>query len=102
MTTSLLAIALLFGGAALAAWVQVRFPRLGPADWRILLLHLIAVVLVLNGGMQAAMRGLVAVGTESAAITAALGVALPALVYAFLIAIWSLLLTRRMLDGSLK
>lgn len=79
--------ALVLGAGALALWVVVRFPRLGPVRLSWAILHVAAACLVaslLDPGMRL-------VGAESSGFglaVAVFGLALPGLTYMFLAGAW--------------
>jgi hypothetical protein len=83
-----LLLAVLVGGGLLAIWINARFPNLLPERRGVLLVHLVASL----AGLQAApvlMELVPGVGTSAAPATGGLlGLFLPALVYAFLSAVW--------------
>lgn len=88
MTPNTLMVAVVLGAALSALWVDARFPGALPSGRRRLLVHLIASV----GALQATplvMRLVPGAGTEALPATLALlGLFFPALVYAFLSAVW--------------
>jgi len=96
-----LALALLLGAAALAAWAEARFPRLGPRAWSAVLVHVALSMVVLNGLTPPLMRVVLAAGGRASSIVAAVGVAVPALVYALLASFWLLRFAQRAASGSL-
>jgi hypothetical protein len=77
---------LALGGGAISLWIHVRFPKLGPRELRPVLLH----VLVSFAAVQLAVPVIKAAADASALATLAgvFGVALPALIYSFLVSIW--------------
>ena len=88
MSSGSLVVCLTLGAAALALWIGVRFPGRGPQRVASIGLHL-ALSLVAVQAAPVAMRLLVE-DSESAPVAAValLGLFLPALVYAFLAALW--------------
>lgn len=81
MTIELFALALVIGAALLALWFDQRLPMLAPAGLRAIVLHaaLAFVGLKLIPGGESVPGGVYLV---------LFGIALPALVYGFLVAIW--------------
>jgi hypothetical protein len=79
---------LALGAGALALWIQVRFPRLAPSDWRVVFAHLLASVLVIENENA---------GTFT---LAAVGIALPAITYLFLSSLWLLRCAQQLLPGA--
>jgi hypothetical protein len=74
------ALVLTAGAALLALWIDTRLPKLAPASMRRVFLHVGAAMLTLH---------LIPGANSNAMIyVAVFGVALPALVYSFLTAIW--------------
>lgn len=81
MSNGTFALVLTAGAAVLALWIDARLPRLAPVTMRRVLVHVVFAFVV--------MQLIPAASTSSAAMYLALfGVALPALVYCFLSAIW--------------
>jgi hypothetical protein len=81
------------GSAAIALWVDVRFPQLMPWSMRRLLVHLVlAVVVVYLVGP--AMGVIAASGLPAAGLASVFAVALPALVYEFLVGAWMIKLAQ--------
>ncbi|MBA2332831.1 MAG: hypothetical protein H0V94_08595 [Actinobacteria bacterium] len=81
MTTELFVLALVTGAALLALWLDQRLPVLAPAGLRTILLHgaLAFVALQLIPGGE---------NVPGGAYLVLFGIALPALVYVFLVGIW--------------
>jgi hypothetical protein len=90
---------LALGAGALALWVEVRFPKLGPSDWRRVFAHLVASALVVQFPMVTGMQLLLANDGASWFALASVGVALPAITYLFLSSLWLLRLAQRLLPG---
>jgi hypothetical protein len=79
-------VALAVGAALIAVWLDVRFERFGPNDFRGAMLH---VGLALAIGWLLVPAGLAGVLAVGASPTVALfGVGFPSLVYIFLAALW--------------
>ena len=80
MSNGTFALALAAGAALIALWIDTRLPRLAPADLKRVLLHVVAAFVALQ---------LIPGATSNTMVYVALfGVALPALTYSFLSAIW--------------
>ena len=80
MSNGTFALVLTAGAALLALWIDTRLPRLAPPTMRRVFLHVGAALLTLQ---------LIPGATSAVMIYVALfAVALPALVYSFLTAIW--------------
>ena len=90
MSNSTFAVVLAFGAAALALWIQVRFPSLAPT-------RLIGTML--HAGVAYALLSL-ASDPDALTFGAIFFGLLPALVYALLCAIWMLRLTQTALGLS--
>ncbi len=100
MSTSTFILCLAVGGALLALWLHVRFPRLGDSGWRRVLVHLAFALVVVQAVMPAALRGAVAHEAPGTSVVAALGLVLPAFTYVFLSSIWFLRLAQGLLGGT--
>jgi hypothetical protein len=82
------------GAAALALWVDVRFPKLGPPSVPLgFVLHVAFVLLVCRFLVPS---GLAATAGSSAMLTlfGLFAIGLPGLVYVFLVGVWTLRLVR--------
>ncbi len=80
MSNGTFALVLTAGAALLALWIDTRLPKLAPASMRRVFLHVGAAMLTLH---------LIPGANSNAMIyVAVFGVALPALVYSFLTAVW--------------
>ena len=95
-----LVLFIVVGAALLALWIDVRYPQLVPEQTGRRFAHAAAAFV----GAQLLAPTLVAllvgtVGTMPFQLIALFGVLLPALVYAFLVAIWLLRLLRSVLPG---
>jgi hypothetical protein len=75
------------GSAALALWIVVRLPQMGPRDLPQALLHILLSI-VIGAGVAPGIRGIAALGLPGAAFVGTFGIALPALTYMFLAAAW--------------
>jgi len=92
MSNLAFAIALVLGAALLALWLDARFPRPGLTLQRIVG-HMIAAVALVHLIPAAA-------GSPAAAFAAVFGIALPALTYLCLTAVWFVRVTQRALGSS--
>ena len=89
MSNGTFALVLTAGAALLALWLDARLPKLAPATMRRVLPHIVLAFVVLQ---------LVPGATSSTMIYVALfGLALPALVYCFLTAVWFIKIAQGML-----
>ena len=94
MTPETFAVGLAIGAGAIALWMDVRVPRIAPKEMRGVLLHAFASLIVLH--FVAGAIGPLAGDAFVNRLLAMLGVALPALGYAFLAGIWAI----RMFQGA--
>jgi hypothetical protein len=88
MSPAIFGVAFAVGAGALALWTDTRFPQLLPEELRTILLHTLGAFLVLHV-VGAIVGPLVAAGAFVALLTL-LGVALPAVAYAFLVCVWAI------------
>jgi hypothetical protein len=78
------------GAAAIALWIDVRFPGIAPRALLGIVIHAVlalgACQLLVPAGMNALLEA------ESAVLTliAVFGIAFPALLYAFLVGVWTI------------
>lgn len=95
MSAQTYAICFLAGAAALALWIDVRFPNLGVRTMRGVLLHMagtaVAAQLVIPGLLH------LVDGPKAVMIVIAMTLVLPALTYCILVGIWVI----RLLQGAL-
>jgi len=93
--------ALAIGGALLALWVEVRFPKLAPSGLGHVFLNIVAAVLCMRIAGE-----LVVLAADQPALyfrfAAVFLLALPALTYVFLSSIWVLRLMQSSLSGSMR
>jgi hypothetical protein len=80
---------LVFGAAAIALWIYVRWPRLAPSRLQIVVAH---VVLALAVGYTArfAIESVASLESAGAVLLAVFALALPTLTYNLLVALWVL------------
>jgi hypothetical protein len=78
---------LTLGAAAVAVWVDVRFPTLAPSTLRGALIH-VGVSLVAGRLLVPLAAHALGGGSEPARLFLVVGVAFPILVYTFLAAVW--------------
>jgi hypothetical protein len=93
------ALALILGAAALAGWVDFRFPRLAPGSFTQVGLHMLCSMFALQIGM----RILGTAPDKPAPVLAALfGAAIPATMYMLLTVFWLLRLLHGMLGRAVR
>jgi hypothetical protein len=86
-------VCLAAGAAAVAMWVNVRFPKLMPWSLRRLLVHLVVAFVVVKS-VSPAMRWVAESGVPAAGLTSIFLVAFPVLVYEFLVGAWMIRLAQ--------
>lgn len=90
MNTGWVVMLICIGAAAIALWIDVRFPGITP---RALIGFIAHASLAIAAGkllVPAGMSALLEAESAVLAIVAVFGVAFPALMYAFLIAVWTI------------
>jgi len=87
-------LCLAIGAAAIALWLDVRFPRLGAGAWRRVFCHLVAAMLFIHLVMPRLAAAVRDSGTPGAFEVTAIGVTLPAITYLFLASVWLLKLAQ--------
>jgi hypothetical protein len=75
------------GAAALALWIFVCVPRLGPTSLSRAFAH-VAVAMAVGATLRPALEGVAESGVPLALFVAVFGVALPALTYMFVAGAW--------------
>ena len=93
--------ALALGSAALALWIDIRFPRLSPESFRAAVTHVVAALLVAQLAMVPA-GALLNPANPGRAFGGVFLVVLPALIYTFLAGLWMFRICQRMLGGALR
>ena len=83
------------GAAALALWIDVRFDELGPRDFRGALIH--CGIALAGGWFLVPILIKSTIGAGASPMVVIFAVALPALVYLFLAALWLLKQTQGLL-----
>jgi hypothetical protein len=86
------------GAALLAMWATVRFPKLAPQRPAFVLLHLLIASVAAQSGVGMGMQYIAR--ADLSPLLPIFVVALPALVYVFLVAMWVIMLAQRLLSGS--
>jgi hypothetical protein len=76
------------GAAAVALWVEVRYPQLSPTTMRLALIHVVAAMAVGQLIVPFGLHVLVGLGSPVSTLAALFLVGFPALVYSFLAALW--------------
>ena len=98
MTIQTLVICIAVGAAAVAIWVNVRFPGLMPWNMGRLLVHLVLALLCVYA-VSPAMNTVISLGVPAARIAAVFAVAFPVLVYNFLVGAWLIRLAQASAGG---
>jgi hypothetical protein len=100
MSPQLYSLLFLFGALALALWTRARFPGLTPAGLRGALFHV--AVTMIGGQLLTPLALHLLTGSQTVVLVGVFAIALPALVYTLLAAIWLLQLLSEHLRGSLR
>jgi len=87
MSSASFLLAFSLGAAALALWVFVRLPKLGPANLTRAFAH-VAAAMVVGALLKPVLEGVAESGVPLAIFVAIFGVALPALTYMFVAGAW--------------
>jgi len=93
MTVQTLVLVLALGAALLALWVDLRFPRLAPTEFRPAIMHVMAALISAQLVMATGLTN-VLTGSVATMVGGLLLLALPMLVYEFLAALWVIKLTQ--------
>jgi hypothetical protein len=103
VSPQLVTILIALGAASIALWVDVRFPRLGPAGIRPqFVLHLLACGLILKVLVPTGLGVTAGTGTVPGTLLGVFGIAFPGLVYAFLVTVWVLKLVQHAARSSIR
>lgn len=89
MNGAVFAVLVLLGGAAIALWIEVRFPRLAPRDMRRTMFHVGISIVVAQLVVPAVMHVTAAGGDPVRTLVAIFGIGFPALTYCLLASIWA-------------
>jgi hypothetical protein len=95
MTPQSLVLAIALGAAVIALWVDVRFPRLAPQDFRRAIMHVVAALVTAQAILMSGATDVIA-GSPVTMMAATMLVALPVLIYEFLAAVWIIKLAQAM------
>lgn len=89
------------GAAAIALWIDVRFPGIAPRNARGILIH--AALAVAAGQLlaPAGLRFLTELESYALTLVGVFGVAFPAIVYALLVGLWTIRNAQNFLGGGL-
>ena len=99
MSSQLYSVVFLVGALALALWTRARFPHLAPAGLRGALIH---VGVTMIAGQLLTPVALHLFTSSTSVLVGVFAVALPALVYTLLAAVWLLQLLSDHLRGSFR
>jgi hypothetical protein len=103
VSPQLFAICVAVGAAVNALWLDVRYPGLAPVGLcKRFLLHLAAAAIALKIAVPAGMHYTAGLETTSGRLLAVFGFGFPGLVYAFLVALWSLKLVHASRGGGIR
>ena len=100
MSPQLYAVLFLLGALALALWTRARFPGLTPSGLRGALIHV--GITMIAGQLLTPLALHLFTGSTSIVLAGVFAVALPALVYTLLAAVWLLQLLSQHLRGSFR
>jgi hypothetical protein len=81
-------VLVVLGGAAVAVWINTRFPKLAPGELRRAMIHVGVSLVVAQLVVPLLMKSVVALGTPMAILFAIFGIAFPALTYCLLSSLW--------------
>ncbi|MBD0328509.1 MAG: hypothetical protein ICV64_00165 [Thermoleophilia bacterium] len=98
MSVAVLIVSFAVGTAALALWVNARFPRIAPGTFRGCILHVCLAMAV----CQVATLLLRTATSDHATFVALFTVVVPVLVYSFLSAVWLIRVCQQMLGGAVR
>jgi hypothetical protein len=90
------------GAAALALWVDARYPKLGPGDVRRTMLHVAGSIIVAQALFPLIADVAAKLLSPTLRMAVVLGVALPVLTYCLLACVWAIKFAQRALGGSLR
>ncbi len=99
MSVTLFLVLFALGAAALALWIDVRFPRLAPSALRPALIIVGVSVLAAQLVVPPALQYLFGTGSWPLSLVGLFCLALPALTFTFLAAIWVIKIFREALTG---
>lgn len=100
MSSQLYSVVFLVGALALALWTRARFPHLAPAGLRGALIH-VGLTMIAGQLLTPVVLHLLT-GSTNIVLVGIFAVALPALVYTLLAAVWLLQVVRDALRGSFR
>ena len=102
MSKQAFAVLFLAGAAALALWVEARFPKLAPTSLRRAFFHVVTAAFTLFVLMPFGMELVGGGGSKVHMLAAVFGVGLPSLTYGLLVSVWVLNVARHALGSALK
>lgn len=101
MTTHLFVLALGVGAAAIAIWVDARFPGIAPSEYGYAFLHVLSAIAVGTFLVRPALAGVIELDPVALRAVGVLAVCLTALVYAFVAGVWVIKLTHALVARHL-
>jgi fructose-specific phosphotransferase system IIC component len=81
-------VVLVIGAAGLALWFDHRFGRLAPGDIRKTMFHVLAALIAINVVVRGGLAVTLVPGDVARTMLGIFGIALPGLVYSFLVGVW--------------
>lgn len=102
MPSSVFWIVLPCAAAALALWLDVRYPKLAAASLQTAVFHAAASFLVISVVVPGIAQAVLVSETLLAIEVAAIGIVLPGFVYALSACLWLVKLGRQALSGELR
>ena len=90
------------GAAALALWVDSRYPKLSPGDVSRTLLHVAGSMIVAQALFPLITDAATKLLSPTTRALVILGVALPVLTYCLLACVWAIKFAQRSLGGSIR
>ena len=102
MNMGLFLVLLGVGGAAIAFWIDARYPKLGPREYQVAFLHVITAVFVATLVVPPALAVTRSLPSQQATVLAIVLIGLAALVYAFLAGVWIVRVTHGLIARHLN
>jgi hypothetical protein len=102
VSVGLVVMLIAVGAAAIALWIDVRFPGIAPREARGILLHAVLAVAAGQLLVPQTLRFLTELASAPLILAGVFGVAFPAIIYALLVGVWTIKTAQSHLGGGLR
>jgi hypothetical protein len=99
VNVGLVVVLIALGAAAIALWIDVRFPGIAPRNYRGILIHAALAVAAGQLLVPAGLRFVQGLDSHALTLVGVFGIAFPAIIYALLVGVWMIKTAQNHLSG---